>query len=116
MSNLSMKQELTQQELQILQSEYENKKKSTLISYLLWYFLGLFGMHQFYLGNPLQGILYLVLLTIGSLTAFILIGFFILIPLGIWWLIDAFLIPSYIQKLNEKVEKEILQNILNSRS
>lgn len=61
--------------------------KSVGVAYLLWFFLGLFGVHRFYLGHTGMGCLYL-------LTG----GFF-----GIGWLVDLFLIPSMVEEANEKV-------------
>ncbi|MDN4473438.1 TM2 domain-containing protein [Demequina zhanjiangensis] len=58
--------------------------KSTGVTYLLWFFLGLFGIHQFYMGKIGRGILYLF-------TA----GLF-----GIMWLIDLFTIPSQVRMVN----------------
>jgi uncharacterized RDD family membrane protein YckC len=49
-----------------------NKSKST--TFLLCYFFGLFGVHRFYLGKFITGIL--MLLTLGGLV--------------IWWLIDLY--------------------------
>ena len=39
------------------QSILEMKDKTT--AYLLWFFLGIWGAHKFYLGNGVMGILYL---------------------------------------------------------
>ena len=47
------------------------------IGYVMWIF-GFFGMHRFYYGKPLTGILWLLT---GGL-------------LGIGWIVDLFLIPS----------------------
>lgn len=58
--------------------------KSTLLTYILWFFLGLFGVHQFYMGKIGRGILYL-------LTA----GVF-----GIFWVIDLFTIPGQLRNVN----------------
>ncbi len=50
---------------------------STTVGYVLWIF-GFFGIHRFYYGKPLTGVLWL--LTLGLL--------------GIGWIIDFFLIPD----------------------
>ena len=42
--------------------------KTKLITLLLWFFLGGFGAHQFYLGNNKRGVLYLILLGIAIIT------------------------------------------------
>ncbi|GAM21899.1 hypothetical protein SAMD00019534_050740 [Acytostelium subglobosum LB1] len=58
--------------------------KSTGVAYLLWLFLGLFGVHRFYLHRYASGFIYLF-------TA----GIF-----GIGWLLDLFLIPSMVRHFN----------------
>ena len=62
--------------------------KSTVVAYLLWFFLGGLGIHRFYLGRPISGIFYL--LTLG--------GF-----LGIGCFIDLFLIPGMVRQENAKM-------------
>lgn len=57
------------------------RPKSLAVAYVLWLLLGLLGGHRFYLGNPLVGIA--MLLTLGGL--------------GVWWVIDAFLIPRAVR-------------------
>ena len=66
--------------------------KSTRIAYVFWTFLGLFGGHRFYLGEPVKGLAQLIL-TISILG----------IPVSaIWWLIDAFLIPRMVRRFNQQ--------------
>lgn len=74
--------------------------KSTVLAYILWFFLGSLGIHKFYLNAPFMGVLYLVLFGVGALTSGIFIGF---IPLGIWAIlmfIDIFTIPLRVRILN----------------
>lgn len=33
---------------------FEADRKSQLVAYLLWFFLGFFGAHRFYLGHTLR--------------------------------------------------------------
>ncbi|MDN4479744.1 TM2 domain-containing protein [Demequina muriae] len=58
--------------------------KSLLLAYILWFFLGLFGVQHFYLGKIGRGLLYL-------LTA----GVF-----GVGWIIDLFTLPSQTRAIN----------------
>jgi DnaJ family protein C protein 22 len=63
--------------------------KYTLIAFLLWLFLGLFGAHHFYLGRDHHGLLWLT--SFGGM-------------LGIGWLRDFIRIPSYVREANEHPE------------
>ncbi len=60
------------------------KPKSMITAYLWWTFLGLFGAHQFYLGNKLRGHLYLW--TLGLC--------------GFGWLLDLFTLPRQLHRVN----------------
>lgn len=79
-----------------IEQRIANEKKSAAVAYILWFFLGFFGAHRFYLGRWVSGLIQLVLFGIGSALAFILVGYLPLAVLGLWWLIDAFLIPAMI--------------------
>lgn len=60
------------------------KTKSLLVAYILWFFLGALGIHQFYLGKVGRGLLYLFTL-----------GIF-----GIGVIIDLFTLPSQTRQVN----------------
>lgn len=81
---------------------FEANRKSTGAAYLLWFFLGGFGAHRFYLGRTATGIGQLLLLLLGWIPLFA--GW---IALGIWWLIDAFLIPDIIRADNLQTIREL---------
>ncbi|MGB0725954.1 MAG: TM2 domain-containing protein [Candidatus Poseidoniaceae archaeon] len=57
---------------------------SAILAYVLWFFLGLFGIHHLYMGRGV-GVWLLSLVTLQGL--------------GFWWLIDLFLIPSSCSKV-----------------
>jgi len=60
-----------------------NQAPSVGLAYVLWFFLGIIGVHHLYIGRGV-GIWLLSLITFQGL--------------GIWWLIDLFLIPSACSK------------------
>lgn len=100
MNNLLAKQSLTTQELQLLESEFTKRKKSTAATWILWLFMGGLGGHRYYLGSIGMGIG--MTLTLGGL--------------GIWTLIDAFFIMHTLHKKNEKIEWTIIQTIQTFRA
>lgn len=86
------------------QMTFDAQKKSAGVSYLLWFFLGGFGAHRFYLGQTGTAATQLILFLLGWLTIWILgLGLLLLIPLGIWLLVDAFLIPGIVRQENMKI-------------
>ncbi len=80
--------------------EYDAHKKSTLIAYLLWWFLCVFGAHRFYLGQVGTAIAMLVITLVSFVGLIIFIGIFGFMAVGIWWLVDAFLIPGIVRQHN----------------
>ncbi|MFB0613618.1 TM2 domain-containing protein [Aurantiacibacter poecillastricola] len=76
---------------------FEAHRKSTGATYLLWFFLGFLGAHRFYLGRKRTGIAQLLM-------AITLVG---LVPLLVWWLVDAFLIPGMVREENMEVIRKL---------
>lgn len=64
-------------------------KKELWVAYVLWFFLGLAGVHKFYLNKTGWGILYMLS---GGI---FLIG----------WLIDLFTLPSQVRDYNESIQQ-----------
>lgn len=79
---------------------YDANKKSVGVSYLLWFFLGTLGGHRFYAGKTGSAIAMLALTVIGVILAFVGVGLILLAVVGIWALVDAFLIPGWIRNTN----------------
>lgn len=113
MSNLSLKQQLSHQQLAMVQSELEHRKKSMVVAYLLALFLGCFGAHRFYVGKTGTAIAQLVLTLLGYLTMIIGIGFVLVVGVGLWVLVDLFLLHGYVNRLNENIEREIIYQVMN---
>jgi TM2 domain-containing membrane protein YozV len=82
---------------------YDAQKKSVVVAYLLWWFLGSFGAHRFYMGRVLSAVCMLLLLLGSLVLTLVFVGFLGLGVLGVWWLVDAFLIPGYIRRNNMRL-------------
>jgi TM2 domain-containing membrane protein YozV len=76
---------------------FEANKKTALVAYLLWFFVGILGGHNFYLKRTGVAITQLVL----SITV---VGLFITV---VWVLVDAFLIPGWIRNQNNLLAAQL---------
>lgn len=110
-----MYNKLTNEEKMLANSEVANNKKSTGVAYLLWFFLGSIGIHRFYLNRKGSGITMLILSVVGWLTTFLIIGFLFLAVVGIWVLVDLFLVGKMVKEENEKLVEEYSKKILAGR-
>lgn len=92
--NLHLKENLSQKELLILNSEMDKRKKSKGAAVALWFFTGGIGGHRYYMGD----IGYAVGMT------------FTLGGLGFWALLDIFFFLPRIDQINEQTERDIINN------
>ena len=76
---------------------FEANKKTALVAYLLWFFVGLLGGHNFYLKRTGVAVTQLIL----SLTV---VGVLITI---VWVIVDAFLIPGWVRDQNNLLAKQL---------
>ena len=81
----------------LIETRVSNDGKNVLVAYLLWFFLGVFSAHRFYLGRPGTAILQI-------LSYFILIGF-------VWWVIDFFLIPGMVREENDELRRRLADEL-----
>lgn len=90
-------------------AQYDIEKKSPLVAYLLWLFLGYVGAHRFYLGRPLSGFLMLVLAGVTLLLTTLSFGLlsFLWAVIALWWLIDALLIPGMAAGTNTRIADRV---------
>jgi len=86
-------------------AQYDIEKKSLLVAYLLWFFLGYVGAHRFYLGRPISGFLMLAFSAVTLVLSFVSFGIlaFLWFVVGLWWLIDALLIPGMAAGHNTRI-------------
>ncbi|APT93649.1 hypothetical protein CPHO_03835 [Corynebacterium phocae] len=66
--------------------------KSFVVAAVLAFFLGGFGVHNFFVGYNGRGVAQLLLTLFGSATAFLVIGVPFLMAVGLWVLIDFVMI------------------------
>ena len=78
---------------------YQDRKTRKAIAYILWFFLGCFGLHRFYVGDFKKGLLFL--LTLGLC--------------GFGWIIDVFFIGRRVDEYNEQQMKELLLAVIKSK-
>ena len=130
-ANVSPKLSVEQQML--IETRISNEKKSTLVAYLLWFFLGSLAAHCFYLGKWKTGLLRLILGIVGILGFSIggigllastsqqqiegstaISSFFgvILLILGIWMVVDLFTIPKTIRQHQEALRQKYSNEML----
>lgn len=107
MQNAYLLHQLTAQERILVNSEVEKRKKSTVAAYLLWWFTGIIGGHRYYMGKTGSA----VAMTLITVLTF---GIGIIVT-GIWWIVDAFFIPRWIQEDQDRIEVQAATEILNSR-
>jgi TM2 domain-containing membrane protein YozV len=89
-------------QLQLIEQRVANDGPSAAVSYVLWFLLGLLGVHRFYLGRVGSGVVMLVL----SITVF---GVFIT---GIWWIVDAFLIPGMMNEKRQALRQKLMTEMM----
>ena len=86
---------------------FETGKKSAGTAYLLWFFLGALGGHRFYLGRTGSAVGQLVLFLLGWATIIVGLGVIFLVALGIWVLVDLFLVGGMVQEQNTALMKRL---------
>jgi TM2 domain-containing membrane protein YozV len=95
MSSIVQKENLSTHQLQLLQTELMSRQKSSGTAWLLLIFGGGLGAHRFYLGRT--GTAIAMLLTAGAL--------------GVWTLVDLFLMGGMIKETNDQIENEIISEL-----
>lgn len=99
--------QLTDQELLLVNSEVEKNKKGIAVAYILCIFFGSIGGHRYYMGKTGSAIA-MTLITVLT------VGFGVLVT-GIWSFVDLFLIPGWLKDNQNSVEAAAAQNVLTRR-
>ncbi|MCP1639011.1 TM2 domain-containing protein [Streptococcus gallinaceus] len=95
-----IQRELEQLDEQSLNALLMTDIKNPTVALILSIFVGEFGVDRFYAGQKELGIAKLALTVISFVTLFILIGFFLLIGVYIWKIVDWFLIMGATRQSN----------------
>ena len=95
-------EDLTEQERFVFQIELSAKRKEVTAGVLLALFLGGFGAHRFYMGQPGMGVLYILFC-------------WTFVPL-IVSLVEIFLVPGRIRRFNSEAARQTVLEIKALRS
>lgn len=98
---------LTTQDRIYIEQRLANEAKSPMVAYLLWFFLGAIGGHRLYLGHGLSALLMAALTIIGIPTAVVMFGLALLTTVAIWWVWDAFAIPTMIDRQKHRIRRAL---------
>lgn len=74
------------------QHQSDDERKSMLLAFLLAFFTGPFGIHNFYLGYTGRAVAQLTLTLVGLITAIFLVGFLFLLVTMVWATVDWIMI------------------------
>jgi len=74
------------------EAEYEAVKKDPRVAYALWFVVGIFGGHRFYLGDTGRSVA--MLFTLGGL--------------GLWTLLDLFFVGRRVRTVNRRRRAAIM--------
>ncbi len=96
----------TQQQM-LVEQRVANEAKSIGVAYLLAIFVGGLGIHRFYLGRSGSGAAMLILLILGVMTVAFVIGAIPLLVVGVWAIVDLFLIPGMVAAQKEATRRSI---------
>lgn len=91
---------------------YDANKRSVLVAYLLWLFLGWAGAHRFYLRRTGSAAALLALFVGGVALAIVGVGFVLLLVNTVWWFVDAFLIPGIARDFNNRLAGKLGGTVL----
>ncbi len=109
------------EKLKLIEIEFSRRKRDTITAYFLCILFWFAGVHKFYIGKTLEGIIYIILFPLGAfMTVF---GFFsisdtilytglsALAILGCFIIYDIITLWKQVDKSNEKLYREIYEKI-----
>lgn len=103
--------QLTAQQQMLVEQRLANEKKSAQVAWLLWLFFVGLPAHRFYLGKTGSAVAMLLLALGGVALMFVHVGFLLGLVSGIWWLVDAFLIPGMVDQDTNSKRSRIMNEV-----
>lgn len=84
------------------------QRKEPIVAWILWFFLGVFGGHRFYLGQHKEGFVLvgvwvffvLILSTLFGAVGLPTLGVVCFALVWVWWIVEACMLNSNIRKAN----------------
>ena len=109
------------------QLKYDARKRRAGMAYVAWFFLGIFGVHRFYL-KRVQSASVMLALALGPYVAAFIVGFILGLldlprgddgltsaatalchmVLAGWMVVDVFLIPGMVERYNTELAESLL--------
>lgn len=86
---------------------YDANKRSAGIAYLLWFFMGSLGVHRFCLKRTGSAAAMLIITLVSIPLCIVGVGLVGLCVVGLWAVVDAFLIPGITQDYNNRLISEL---------
>ena len=86
----------------LIEQRITNDGPSIVVAYILWFFLGFFSAHRFYLGRIASGLCQVVL-------NIVLIGF-------IWLFVDLFLLPGMVRAKQADLRRRLKREVAPTTS
>lgn len=99
----------------LVETTIANQKKSVGIAYLLWFFFGPFGGHNYYVGKPLLGAMQLFGYILGLAMLFSqvpLLAGLLLFAVGISLILDLCFIPARINAQTERLRERLSDSMI----
>lgn len=96
MDLMTLKKDLSPQQMQMVEMEYRDKKKDKTIMIVLWLFFAGLGGHRFYMGDK------------GYAVAMLFLGWLTFL---IWPLIDIVFALRRLDDINEQTQKRLIMEV-----
>lgn len=99
----------------LVETTIANQKKSVGIAYLLWFFFGGLGGHNFYVGKPMLGAAQLFGYILGLAMYFtdsLIVAGLLFIALGISLILDLCFIPARINAHTERMRESMTDSMV----